>query len=284
MRAEAADQRRLELGELGAQAALGQLGQQLGVAHAGDQGPKHRPAGDAQDVGGHARQLDAGVLQQLLQPLRLAGALLDDGLAVAGEVAQLPDRRGWHEAGADQAVLDQLADPLGVGDVGLAAGHVAQVAGVEQPAVHGGLQPVVHRLPGGAGRLHADHGHLLAGQPVPQRQQAFGGGGERAGVLLALPVLARGPHARRHRLLVDVQARAALDELVHAAPPLWTPCSRARRSLFSRSLSRVLAATLRGARGSRVRLFHGLTGTKADRRRAGRTPRFSSLQGGPTGP
>jgi len=55
MRAEAADQGLLELGELGAQAALGQLGQQLGVAHAGDQGLQHGSAGDAQDVGGHAR-------------------------------------------------------------------------------------------------------------------------------------------------------------------------------------------------------------------------------------
>jgi hypothetical protein len=44
----------------------------------------------------------------------------------------------------------------------------------------------------------------------------------------------------------------------------------------------VLVATVRGARGSRVRLLHGLTGTKADRRRRART-RFSSVQGGPVG-
>jgi hypothetical protein len=55
--AEAADQCLLELGELGAQATLGQLGQQLGVVHAGDQGRQHRPAGDPQDVAGHPRQL-----------------------------------------------------------------------------------------------------------------------------------------------------------------------------------------------------------------------------------
>jgi hypothetical protein len=138
--AEPADQGLLEQGDLGAQATLGQLGQHLGVADAGDQGLQHRPAGDTQDVGGHTRQLDAGVLQQLLQPLGLAGAFLDHGLAVAGEVAQLPDRAGRHEAGADQAVLDQLADPGRIRHISLAAGDVAEVPGVEQPARHGVLQ------------------------------------------------------------------------------------------------------------------------------------------------
>jgi len=36
---------------------------------------------------------------------------LDLGLAIAGQLAQLLDRVGWHEAGADQPVLDQLGDP-----------------------------------------------------------------------------------------------------------------------------------------------------------------------------
>ena len=36
----------------------------------------------------------------------------------------------------------------------------------------------------------------------------------------------------------------------------------------------MLVATVRGARGSRVRLFHGLTGTKAHRRRRARPPIF----------
>jgi hypothetical protein len=32
--------------------------------------------------------------------------------------------RRWNERGPDQAVFDHLADPLGIGDVGLAAGDV----------------------------------------------------------------------------------------------------------------------------------------------------------------
>src|SRR6266508_5276851 len=58
-----------------------------------------------------------GVLQHLVQPLDLPAALLDLGLAVAGQLAQLPDRPGRHEAGADQAMLDQLTDPGRVGRV-----------------------------------------------------------------------------------------------------------------------------------------------------------------------
>ena len=61
-----------------------------------------------------------GVLEHLVQPLGLTSALLDLGLAVAGQLAQLADRAGRHEAGADQAVLDQLGDPGRIGDVGLA--------------------------------------------------------------------------------------------------------------------------------------------------------------------
>jgi hypothetical protein len=101
-------------------------------------------------------------------------------------------------------------------------------------------------------------------------------------VLLALPVLPWAPHARRDRLFVDVESGAALDELVHAAPALLDAMLGARRSLFARSFKSRARSNRSGARGSRVRLLHGLTGTKADRRRRARTPDFT-VQGGPTG-
>jgi hypothetical protein len=47
MVAEPAPERLAHLGQLGAQPALGQLGQRLGVALAGHQGGQHRSAGDA---------------------------------------------------------------------------------------------------------------------------------------------------------------------------------------------------------------------------------------------
>jgi hypothetical protein len=98
--AEAASQRLAQLGELLAQLALGQLRQRLGVALAGDQGLEDRPARDAQDVSGDRVQLDASVLQGLLDPLALGAVGLDEPLAVAGQIAQLADRRRGHEAAA----------------------------------------------------------------------------------------------------------------------------------------------------------------------------------------
>jgi len=87
MGAKAALQRLAQRWQLGPQSPLGKLGERLGVADPGHQRLQHRPARDPQDVGGHAGQLDPGVLQHLLQPLHLTGALVDDRLAVAGEVA-----------------------------------------------------------------------------------------------------------------------------------------------------------------------------------------------------
>jgi hypothetical protein len=75
--AEAARRARGQLGELNAQAAPGQLGQHAWVAFASDQGRKHRPARDAQDVGGHRVQFAAGVLEGLLDPLALGAVGLE---------------------------------------------------------------------------------------------------------------------------------------------------------------------------------------------------------------
>jgi hypothetical protein len=59
---------------------------------------------------------------------------VDLRLAIPGQVTQLSDRFGRHERGAHHAMLHQLAQPRRVGHVGLAAGQVARVPGVEQPA------------------------------------------------------------------------------------------------------------------------------------------------------
>ena len=77
MLAEAAPQGLAQLRELGPQPALGQLGQHAWVAFASDQGRKHRPARDAEDVGGHRVQFDASVLEGLLDPLALRAVGLD---------------------------------------------------------------------------------------------------------------------------------------------------------------------------------------------------------------
>jgi hypothetical protein len=56
-------------------------------------------------------ELDAGVLQRLVQSVGLALALLDLRLAIAREVAQRADRLGRYEARAQQPSLGELAQP-----------------------------------------------------------------------------------------------------------------------------------------------------------------------------
>jgi hypothetical protein len=62
-------------------------GQRARIALPGDQGVHDRPTGDAVQVRQHRRDLDLGVLEQLFHPLLLAGAVLFQGAAVAGEIA-----------------------------------------------------------------------------------------------------------------------------------------------------------------------------------------------------
>jgi hypothetical protein len=64
--AEPAGQRLPQRRQLGPESALGQRGQHLRVVDAGHQGFQHRPAGHTQNVSGHTRQLDPGVLQHLV--------------------------------------------------------------------------------------------------------------------------------------------------------------------------------------------------------------------------
>jgi hypothetical protein len=60
--AEPAGQRLPQRWQLAPEPALGQGGQHLRVVGAGHQGFQHGPAGGPDDVGGHTRQLDPGVL------------------------------------------------------------------------------------------------------------------------------------------------------------------------------------------------------------------------------
>ena len=57
------------------------------LALACDQRLEHRAAGDAEDVRGDGGELDQGVLEQLLEPLRVPGALLGQVEAQARVVA-----------------------------------------------------------------------------------------------------------------------------------------------------------------------------------------------------
>lgn len=250
---EASAQRLLQDRGFAAHASLGQVRQRRGVPLPVDQGGEHGPAGDADGAGGDRAEFDAGVFEDLLQPLHFAGAFLDDGLAVAGQVAQFPDRGRRDERRADQPVLDQLGDPLRVFDVGLASRDGLEVPGIEQPALQRVFEQVEHRFPVVPGRFHPRDLDTFAEQPVAQREHLIGHRRERARLGPAALALPGRPDRDRHRLFADVDPRASLDHHVHRLGSFRR--SRAvRRSLSTTSLNHALMAALPGTAGSRVPL------------------------------
>ena len=181
-------------------------------------------------------KFDAGVLEHLVEALGLSASLFDLGLAIAGEVAQLADLFGRHEARAHQAVLDELTDPLGVAHVGLSSRDITQVPGVQDPALGDVLEDVEHRFPIDAGRLHPDQGDPEGDDPVPQGQQIGRHRPERGGGLLSFPSFPRRAHAGDDGVFVDVETAAALDHSVHGSSSPGPRLRRRSRGSPGRSL------------------------------------------------
>ena len=168
---------------------------------AGDQRVEHLASGHAEHLGRDGGQLDPRVLQGLLDALDLAAAFLDLRFAVADQVAQLAQRAGRHEARADEAVLDQLAAPLGVLDIALAAGDVTQMSSIEKLALELVLEQVEHGPPVHAGGLHPDDGDRVAAQPVGERVKPRGG---RAELAVFLPAAAVAVRDATHAVICDL--------------------------------------------------------------------------------
>jgi hypothetical protein len=171
-------------------------------------------------------------------------------------------------------VLDQLRDPGRVADVGLAAGHVAQVAGVEQPAPQVVLQQLADRLPLHPGRLHPTTWTAkLASQSPSSTSPAVVVRNVRVWVWR---VPRRAPPTRTHAV-TEPCARPARRTARCGCPSLLLPRpspTAAWRSLLMKSLGCVLAATVRVPQGSRVPLILGLAGTKPSRPRQATRPPF----------
>ena len=131
---------------------LGQAGQRLGVGHPAVS-VEHGLARLAQDLGHHRRQLDVRPLQHLLQPIDLPRSLPHQRRPLPRQLAQLPLLPVRDEAPAEQAVPQQVGDPLAVLDVGLAARDRLDVPGVGQQQLEAALQQVVVGSKRGAVRI-----------------------------------------------------------------------------------------------------------------------------------
>jgi len=166
--------------------ALGAVGiavrrQLVRVALAGDDVAQDEPPGHARDVADHVGQLEIHLLQRLLHVLNLAGAALDQIVAMPGEGAQRADIFGGTKGGLEQAVGVQLLNPLAVQNVGLATGHLLEMPRVDQvDAKVSGFEQVIDRNPIDARGFHGDGLHATGGEPVSQRVQVARKGGKDA--------------------------------------------------------------------------------------------------------
>ena len=151
------------------------------VALAGHDGADDAHAGGAGDVRHDVVQLKVHLHERLLHVLDVRGRIVQQPLALAQVVPQRRNPELWAEAGPQQPILMQPLQPLGVGHVGLAAGHVFGVAGVDQhhsePAL---FQDLENRDPIDAGALHGDCLDPALLEPVSQPVQVGGEGAEAA--------------------------------------------------------------------------------------------------------
>ncbi len=182
-----------------------------------------------------------------MQTVGLSLALLDLRLAVAGQVAQRADRLRRHEARPEQPGLEQLAQPRRVADVGLAARHLLDVAGVDQQQLELVLEDRPGGLPVDPGGLHRDLRHAVRLEPVAQPEQSLHRRSKPGHVLLTTAALARGAHARGHPLLVHIQRRRALNHRLHGSPFSSTAQSSPGEPWELTSLMGALKAAVRGA-------------------------------------
>ena len=156
---------------------------------------------------------------------------------------------------------EQLGDPCRVVDVGLAAGHVADMRGVGQHEFELVLEHMPNRLPVHARGFHRHGRTAMLGQPVRQRQQFAGGAAEAAH--LAVLRCRDATHTGDDDVLVHVQSGAAGMNDFHDEN-LLAVARRRRQSSLSKSTRRASERRRSSSHygvlaGLRVQLLNGLT-------------------------
>jgi hypothetical protein len=241
------------------------------------------------NVGQDRRQLQVRVLQELLGPLLLRRAGLDEVPPVAGAGPETADVLRGHEAALQGPALGDHGQPGGVQLVRLGpSGQCLDLRRLVKRAVKPGfLQQEVHGLPVVAGGLHPGPLHLPRVKPGGQGLQLPAGGPELPGLLPppGAAVLARHADSRHDRLLADVDPGGTPGEqrlvfhVLHGTPPMIGyaetgaavrgSCGASRKSV-PRALTHQCTA-LRAAPG--VRLLDGVAPAKVTTTSAdGRSP------------
>ena len=189
------------------------------IALAGDQRIQHRPPALAQHIGKHRVELDIGVLQRLVDALRVARLLAHQLFAGAQQRAQLLRLPIRDKTRPDQTMRQQFREPGGIVHVGLAPWHVLHMRGIRQNEFDLAIfEHMPDRLPVHARRLHGHVRAAVLGKPVRQGQKTLRGRRKRLHFRDDLAIDGE-PHRRHHRLLVDIQSGASLIQKLHRVLP-----------------------------------------------------------------
>src|SRR5215471_3246040 len=112
----------------------------------------------------------------LMMRLRPSAPGIDQLDPITQEQTQLPQLRRRDVTRLQQAVAQQVCDPLGIFDIGLASRHGLDVTRIGDDQLEVTFEDVVDRLPVNASRFHRDGSTICRRQPVAQFNQAAGHG------------------------------------------------------------------------------------------------------------
>ncbi len=156
-------------------------GQHGGIAFAGKDGLHDGGAGLTGDVSEHVMDLEIHLIERLVNVLDMPAALAHERVAMAPERAHAAHLGRRTESRAQQTNGVEVLQPLAIHHVGLAAGHVLHVAGVDQADLDLYLfKHLGQRDPINTRRFHRDGLDPEGLQPGDERVQILGKGGEAA--------------------------------------------------------------------------------------------------------
>src|SRR6266545_2936492 len=197
----------LQLGNLAAKLALGQIRQRRDILLPGNQPLNHLASRHPQHITGHRAQFDVGGLQHLLNAVVDRVSLLHQLGLLARQIPKLALLALRDKTRPEQPTLQQLRYPLRVLHVGLSPRHLLDVLGVDHPHLEMAFEEVEHRLPVYSRRLHRHMRHFQLSQPLAQLQKIRRHRAELAQRALHRAILRiEDAHARHHQLLVHVQS------------------------------------------------------------------------------
>jgi hypothetical protein len=127
---------------------MAQPGEYKRIALSSENGVQDPQSAQAGDLGQHAVDLQVHLVERLLDVHDVLSCHPHQAAAMAPTSSHSANRARWTEARAQQANRMQILEPLAVGDVSPASGHVLHVLRVDQADIEtASLEDLIDRNP-----------------------------------------------------------------------------------------------------------------------------------------